>query len=419
MTKVISLPKTSMCYNVANRLNGLTSQWKRVGSHVTSPLAYLRYGLILLPAAADIFLQQLDDYGEYMVYILLFLAIAVLSRFLPSPAYRKAAILLEIPLSLWLCHQYGFMMVFLSISSLCVYLPLFERPGRLWLAFGHLALLNIAITDYDALLHTTANLLFLFLAVTFHRIHEMNQKELDHIHLYDELKRLHFQQDEAGRQLLQFAHQVESAAQAEERNRISRQLHDDIGHRLIRVKMMMEAALHIVPQDAARGMDMLHQIRDQLGESMEQMRTSVKQMNPSRRITDDYSLDRLLEETGRETGIETELVLQGIPYPLYPSQQVVLYKNAREAITNAIRHGEAKQVQIFLQYGDEEVRMEVSNDGTVQEEAKPIAAADRHGIGISGMLERTKVVGGALEVRKSVPFTVITRLPVYRKREIM
>lgn len=386
---------------------------------MTSPLTYLRYGLILLPAAADIFLQQLDDYGEYMVYILLFLAITVLSRFLPSPAYLKAAALLEIPLSLWLCHQYGFMMVFLSISTLCVYLPLLQRPGRLCLALGHLLLLNMAITDYDALLLTTANLLFLFMAVTFNHIHEMHQKQVDHIQLYDELKRLHFQQDEAGRQLLQFAHQVESAAQAEERNRISRQLHDDIGHRLIRIKMMMEAALHIVPQDSGRGMDMLHQIRDQLGESMEQMRSAVKQMNPVRRITDDYSLDRLLEETGRETGIETDLILQGIPYPLYPSQQVVLYKNAREAITNAIRHGEAKRIQIILHYGDQNVRMEVSNDGTVQEPAGHEAAPDRQGIGMSSMLERTQVVGGTLEVRRTVPFTVITRLPVYQKREIM
>ncbi|WP_353049530.1 histidine kinase [Paenibacillus sp. ISL-20] len=386
---------------------------------MTSPLTYLRYGLILLPAAADIFLQQLDDYGEYMVYILLFLAITVLSRFLPSPAYLKAAALLEIPLSLWLCHQYGFMMVFLSVSTLCVYLPLFQRPGRLCLVFGHLLLLNMAITNYDALLLTTANLLFLFMAVTFNHIHEMNQKQLDHIQLYDELKRLHFQQDEAGRQLLQFAHQVESAAQAEERNRISRQLHDDIGHRLIRIKMMMEAALHIVPQDSVRGMDMLHQIRDQLGESMEQMRSAVKQMNPVRRITDDYSLDRLLEETGRETGIETDLILQGIPYPLYPSQQVVLYKNAREAITNAIRHGEAKRIQIILHYGDQDVRMEVSNDGTVQEPAGHEATPDRQGIGMSSMLERTQVVGGTLEVRRTVPFTVITRLPVYQKREIM
>ncbi|OME91658.1 MULTISPECIES: sensor histidine kinase [Paenibacillus] len=386
---------------------------------MTSPLTYLRYGLILLPAAADIFLQQLDNYGEYMVYILLFLAITVLSRFLPSPAYLKAAALLEIPLSLWLCHQYGFMMVFLSISTLCVYLPLLQQPGRLCLALGHLLLLNMAITDYDALLLTTANLLFLFVAVTFNHIHEMHQKQVDHIQLYDELKRLHFQQDEAGRQLLQFAHQVESAAQAEERNRISRQLHDDIGHRLIRIKMMMEAALHIVPQDSGRGMDMLHQIRDQLGESMEQMRSAVKQMNPVRRITDDYSLDRLLEETGRETGIETDLILQGIPYPLYPSQQVVLYKNAREAITNAIRHGEAKRIQIILHYGDQDVRMEVSNDGTVQEPAGHEAAPDHQGIGMSSMLERTQVVGGTLEVRRTVPFTVITRLPVYQKREIM
>ncbi|MEC0206278.1 histidine kinase [Paenibacillus lautus] len=386
---------------------------------MTSPLTYLRYGFILLPAAADIFLQQLDDYGEYMVYILLFLAITVLSRFLPSPAYLKAAALLEIPLSLWLCHQYGFMMVFLSISTLCVYLPLFQRSGRVWVAFVHLLLLNFAITDYDALLLTTANLLFLFMAVIFNHIHEMNQKEADHIQLYDELKRLHFQQDEAGRQLLQFAHQVEGAAQAEERNRISRQLHDDIGHRLIRVKMMMEAALLTVPHDSARGMDMLRQIRDQLGESMEQMRTAVKQMNPARRITDDYSLDRLLEETGRQTGIETELLLQGIPYPLYPSQQVVLYKNAREAITNAIRHGEAKRIQIILHYGDQDVRMEVSNDGTVQEPIGHEAARDRQGIGMSSMLERTQVVGGTLEVRRTVPFTVITRLPVYQKREIM
>lgn len=388
---------------------------------MTTPLAYLRYGLILLPAAADIFLQQLDDYGEYMVYILLFLAITVLSRFLSSSVYRKAAVLVEVSLSLWLCHQYGFMMVFLSLSALCVYLPLFERQGRVWLVAGHLAMLNIAISDYDAMLLVTANLLFLFLAATFNHIHELNLKQWNHIQLYDELKKLHFQQDEAGRQLLQFAHQIESAAQTEERNRISRQLHDDIGHRLIRVKMMMEAALHIVPQDSVRGMEMLHQIRDQLEESMEQMRKAVKQMNPIRRISDDYSLDRLLEEASRETGIETKLTLQGMPYPLYPSHQVLLYKNAREAITNAIRHGQAKRIEISLHYGDQEVQMEVSNDGTVQEPAAGYAITDPdlQGIGISGMLERTKVLGGTLTVQKSVPFTVTTRLPVYQKREIM
>ncbi|GIO92547.1 sensor histidine kinase [Paenibacillus lactis] len=387
---------------------------------MSSPLVYLRYGLILLPAAADMFLQQLDDYGEYMVFVLLFLAVTVLSRFLPTPPGAKAAAVVEIALSLWLCHQYGFMMVFLSMSTMCVYLPLLERSWRWWFAFAHLGLLNIAIAGWDPLLTTTANLLFLFFAAAFGQIQQLFEKQADHIKLYDELKRLHFQQDEAGRQLLQFAHQVERAAQAEERNRISRQLHDDIGHRLIRIKMMMEAVVHTVPRDSARGMELLHQIRDQLGDSMEQLRSAVKQMSPHRRMADDYSLDRLLAETGKETGIETDLELQGMPYPLYPSQQVVLYKNAREAITNALRHGGATHVRIFLHYGEDEVRMEVSNNGKVPEPADgPDPGQGKQGIGLSGMLERTKVVGGTLTVQQSAPFTVITRLPVYRKREIV
>ena len=100
------------------------------------------------------------------------------------------------------------------------------------------------------------------------------------------------------------------------------------------------------------------------------------------------------------------------------SQQVVLYKNAREAITNAIRHGEAKRVQIILHYGEQDVRMEVSNDGTGPGAGWRRAAPNRQGIGMSGMLERTQVVGGRWRYGRIV-LLLITRSPVYRKREIM
>ncbi|WP_436756410.1 sensor histidine kinase, partial [Streptomyces sp. URMC 124] len=88
---------------------------------------------------------------------------------------------------------------------------------------------------------------------------------------------------------------------------------------------------------------------------------------------------------------------------------MVLYKNAREAITNALRHGGATHVRIFLHYGEDEVRMEVSNNGKVPEPADgPDLGQGKQGIGFSGMLERTKVVGGTLMVQQSAPFTVIT-----------
>lgn len=65
--------------------------------------------------------------------------------------------------------------------------------------------------------------------------------------VYDELRSKHYELQEAREQLLLFTKQLEGVAQAEERTRISRQLHDDIGHRMIRTKMMSEAALLTLP----------------------------------------------------------------------------------------------------------------------------------------------------------------------------
>ncbi|MGG1877297.1 sensor histidine kinase [Paenibacillus cisolokensis] len=386
---------------------------------MSQSLSILRYGMILLPAIAAIYLNPLEHYGEYMVYVLLFLAIAVLSRYLPGEASLKAALLLEIALSWWLCRNYGIMMAFLSVSSLCAYLPLFTRTYGWSLAALHLVLINHALMDSEPLIRTSANFLFVLVLVSVSLILEGMRKQEHTLRLYDELKQDHYRQDEAGKRLLHFAHQVESAAQTAERTRISRQLHDDIGHRLIRVKMMTEAAIQVTPGDPAKGMEMLHQIRDQLSQSMEEMRAAVKRVNPRRSLSDDYALDRLLEETEKETGIDTNLRLQGLPYPLYPSQHVVLYRNAKEAITNAIRHGGASQVNIVIHYGEEHVRMEVSNNGETGDHAASSSSPMEQGMGIRGMRERTELIGGLLEIRRTPVFTVITQLPVYRTTDMV
>lgn len=199
--------------------------------------------------------------------------------------------------------------------------------------------------------------------------------------------------------------------------RIARQLHDDIGHRLIRVKMMTEAAIHTLPSAPDTGLQMMHQIRDQLSGSMEDMRAALKRINHTPQLEGAYALDRLLEEVGRDTGIATSYTVQGIPYPLYPSLQVVLYTNAREAITNALRHGKADSVWISLTYTDHEVSMEAGNNGRLPEEDPLHKLHHGGGMGLKGMTERSVLIGGTLELRLQPQFTVITRLPVYRQPE--
>lgn len=232
---------------------------------------------------------------------------------------------------------------------------------------------------------------------------------------YDDLRKKHYELDETRNRLLLFTKQVEGAAQAEERNRISRQLHDDVGHRLIRAKMMMEAALQIIPKDQDKGMTMLLQIRDQLTSGLDEMRAAVRRMKLPEEVSGIHALGRMLEEVGRETGLRTNLTVEGNPYALYPSQELILYKNAREAVTNALKHGHPESVNIVISYKDREVCMAVSNDGALPE----TMPSETKGLGLTGMKERCALAGGQLDISLSPFFTITTRLPVVRHEEII
>ncbi|WP_025699273.1 sensor histidine kinase, partial [Paenibacillus durus] len=334
---------------------------------MTKELKLLRYGLIAIPAFISMYVQDYANYDRFTLRLLILLLLATLGARLPA-RFTIGMAALEMLYSSWLCSRYGSLMVFPSLSVLLVYFRL--RPGSLPLLFAgiHLTVLNAAVMEEAPVIRAWVNLVFLLAAVLCSQLHSAGRGREETLHLYDELRKKHFELDEARDRLLQFASQVENAAQAEERVRISRQLHDDIGHRLIRVKMMMEAALHTLPSAPEAGMSMMRQVRDQLAESMDDLRAAVRRIGRGPHLEGAYALDRLLEETGRDTGIETSYTVEGAPFPLYPSFQVVLYKNAREAITNGLRHGQATSVGIKLCYSPSEVTMEISNNGKTMEE---------------------------------------------------
>ncbi|WP_198402146.1 sensor histidine kinase [Paenibacillus crassostreae] len=309
-------------------------------------------------------------------------------------------------------------MLYLSLSSLFAYS---FSPSRLLiriLTYGiHLLLLNLAFQHDSSFSIISMNFTFLLTAILLSLLQSATGSRNKTIHLYDELRKKHYELDETRKRLVEFSHQVEAAAQSKERERISRQLHDDIGHRLIRVKMMMEAAIQIIPTDFPRGYEIMLQVRDQVSGSMDDMRNTVKRMRPTTSLKDEYAIDRLLENIGRETGIHTKLMIEGTPIPLYPSIQIVLYKNVQEALTNAIRHGEATSVEVFIQYGNDELCMFVSNNGPI--EGIPDPNSRQLGMGLSGMEERTQLIGGTVDIQWEYPYTVVTRLPVYARNDII
>ncbi|CAH1209443.1 hypothetical protein PAECIP111892_03217 [Paenibacillus auburnensis] len=382
---------------------------------MTRELKLIRYGLIVVPAIISVYTYDYSDYGLFTFYLLVQLLLATIGARLPKPL-PVLAVALELLYSAWMCQTYGMLMIFPAISALLCYSRFQPKSVPVLLALLHLAALNVAFSSAAPYERAYMNLTFLLAAALNELLRRTGRGREYTLFLYDELRKKHFELDEARNRLLEFTAQVENAATAEERIRISRQLHDDIGHRLIRVKMMVEAAIHTLPVAPETGMGMMVQIRDQLAASMDDMRAAIRQVNPSPQLEGAYALDQLLEETGRDTGIKTSYQVHGYPFSLYPSIQVVLYKNARESLTNALRHGKATAVWISIFYSEHEVVMEVSNNGVLPEEDQlRRLRAGSSGMGLEGMHERTRLIGGTLELRPEAPFTVITRLPVYRQ----
>jgi two-component system NarL family sensor kinase len=372
---------------------------------LTNLLYVIRYLLLLLPSIGSMYVESYSSYGTFTLYSLLLLWLAELRRIVLPIRFHALLILLEIAFGAWLSSVYQGSLFLVFYSTLLSYWIHFS--GRLRYLFIALqaVLLQIALSGRPAFVYVTADLLFVVLALLLLHIRMTAESKENVEHLYDSLRRKHYELDEAKERLIDYAKQVEDIAQVEERNRISRDIHDDLGHKLIRLKMMMEASIQILPHQKDKGMDMMLAVRDQLTESMELLRTTVRKLKPADEYLHNYTLDKLIDEWAKDKDISVHYESSGMPYALYPSLEFILYRNAQEAITNAVRHGSATEVQITLHYEAKRVVMHVRNNGSA---SRPNSSK---GLGISGMEERTKLVGGQLLIAFEEPFTVSTLLP--------
>jgi len=400
-------------------------------------MRFLQYGLIIVPAVLYMLMLPLDNEAVYTLYIIIALGLSVWKDSTRSITQQWLLLLAEILWSCWLIASYGPILLFLALSVLYVYIYRLEGSRR-WFMFAiQLVASNIALAWYYSVplapqpglttLNTTTtlftaeataivlgNLLLLITAALSWQGSRTASSRGQLEQVYDELRSKHYELQEARAQLLLFTKQLEGVAQAEERTRISRQLHDDIGHRLIRTKMMSEAALLTIPLNTEQGTEMVRQIRDQLATSMDDMRSTLHKLQPISYASETYDLNRLLEEVGRDTGVKTNYEVHGQSHTLYPSVQIVLYKNAKEAVTNDLRDGNASSITVELLFGDQEVCMSVSNDGKINPHS-----SKGSGIGQEGMRLRTQMVGGTLEVQSAYPYTVITRIPITNQMDIL
>ena len=172
-----------------------------------------------------------------------------------------------------------------------------------------------------------------------------------------------------------------------ERERISRDLHDLLGHTLSVIAMKSELARKLAPRDLAAAMIEIGDVERITREALAQVREAVTGM----RATEFSSELANARVTLMSAGIAAQIDADALSAPLPESYVQALSLALREAITNVLRHAGASRVEIALSQTDTHWQLRVQDDGVG-------IGSHLSGNGLNGMKERLRGVGGDLQL---------------------
>ena len=186
-------------------------------------------------------------------------------------------------------------------------------------------------------------------------------------------------------------------ALADERTRIARELHDVVAHSVGVIVVQAQGARRIIHRDPARADEALATIEDTARSALAEMRRSLGVLRsegeqaaraPQPGVGD---IEGLLANA-RSSGLSVDFTVEGAARPLPQGVDLSAYRIVQEALTNTIKHAGRVRSRVTLRYGDDELVVEVKDDG-------PGPAADARegaGHGLVGMRERVAALAGEL-----------------------
>lgn len=170
---------------------------------------------------------------------------------------------------------------------------------------------------------------------------------------------------EAHGQLQAYAAQAEELAVAEERNRLAREMHDALGHRLTVAVVQLEGAQRLIPTEPERAASMVGAMREELKAALGDLRRTVAALRsaPETDLPLVEALGRLAHSFEGATGIHVSLALPQEMPTLPDAYRLAIYRAAQEGLTNVQRHAVAENAWLSLQIGDGNVTLNVDDDG--------------------------------------------------------
>jgi signal transduction histidine kinase len=190
------------------------------------------------------------------------------------------------------------------------------------------------------------------------------------------------------------------AAQEEERRRIARELHDEIGQMLTGLATGLRGAQQWLTTDLDHARLQLRQLEGMTAKAIGDLSNLVADLRPS--LLDDMGLHAALGwytgQINQRTSTEVELTIDGQPVRLPAEVEITLYRITQEALTNVVRHADAEHARVRLAYGNGYARLQVSDDGVGFDADTLLDGETQVGWGLVGIQERVQMAGGECRI---------------------
>jgi len=220
-----------------------------------------------------------------------------------------------------------------------------------------------------------------------------------------------------GERKLKALHERLLAVQEEERRRIARELHDDLGQSLTALKMDCIGLLQKMERTPA-----IEAIGTRILRTLDTTVSAVQRISSELRpsVLDDLGLVAAIEEEARlfeaRSGIECALRVEG-EMPDDSETVTTVYRIVQEALTNVARHSNATRTELLLRQQRDELLLEIRDDGRG---VTPEEIGDPHSLGLIGIRERAALIGGTVQIEgvDGEGTTVLARIPIAMKARL-
>jgi len=243
--------------------------------------------------------------------------------------------------------------------------------------------------------------------------HEKNKSENLESNYYD-LRKKEDQLIEDKKQAEMYMENLEKYTLLKERNRISREMHDNVGHVLSTLIIQFGAMEKVMDKNPDKAKEMILTAQEYTKSSLASVRSYLHELKPDEfeKYEGIVLIEQLINNYTKMTQIETNLNISKNVWELTNDRDIILYNIIKELLSNTNKHSEATKIDITFSFNKEELIITMKDNGKGTKKIK-------EGMGLTGIRERLYPIGGTVMFHSNIGEGFFTKIMIPKKTSLL